>query len=86
MLDRLELAAGGLDCSLHVCFVRVCQPVRVSARCGDDRVLFEPQGGFAPVKVTYVWEEGGQEKQDAHLAQKPEETYTIRCATRPVNA
>jgi len=43
----------------------------------------EPSGGFRPVKVTYVWEEGGAEKKDVHVAQKPNETYTINCAGKP---
>ncbi len=44
----------------------------------------EPRGGFAPVKVTYVWEESGQEKRHTHVAREPLEQYTIRCRTRPV--
>ncbi|MCY3019833.1 MAG: hypothetical protein NTW87_12500, partial [Planctomycetota bacterium] len=43
----------------------------------------EPNGGFRPVKVTYVWDEAGAEKRDVHVAQKPEETYTIKCAAKP---
>lgn len=44
----------------------------------------EPNGGFRPVQVTYVWTENGQEKKDVHKAVKPNETYTIQCATQPV--
>jgi len=44
----------------------------------------EPQGGFAPVKVTYVWEEGGAEKRDVHVAKNAEDTYTIKCAAKPL--
>jgi hypothetical protein len=44
----------------------------------------EPHGAFAPVKVTYVWDEGGQEKRDVHVAGKAQESYTIRCAEKPV--
>ena len=44
----------------------------------------EPRGGFAPVKITYVWDENGQEKRDVHVAQQPRETYTITCAGKPV--
>ena len=44
----------------------------------------QPYGGFRPVQITYVWEEGGLEKRDVHIARKPEETYTIRCAGKPV--
>jgi hypothetical protein len=43
----------------------------------------EPHGGFRPVKVTYVWEEGGAEKRDVHIARKPSETYRITCASKP---
>jgi hypothetical protein len=43
----------------------------------------EPRGGFAPVKITYVWDENGQEKRDVHIAQQPRETYTITCAGKP---
>ena len=49
-----------------------------------DADYVEPQGGFRPVKVTYVWEEGGVEKRDVHIARKPEETYTITCGDAPV--
>jgi hypothetical protein len=44
----------------------------------------EPQGGFAPVKITYTWEEAGQPRQDVHVARSPSETYTIRCSDRPI--
>ncbi|MBI3828476.1 MAG: hypothetical protein HY291_03110 [Planctomycetes bacterium] len=44
----------------------------------------EPRGGFAPVKVTYTWEEGGQAKEDVHVAKAAEEAYTITCAQKPV--
>lgn len=43
-----------------------------------------PASGFRPVKVTYVWEEGGVEKKDVHVAKSPEETYKITCAGKPV--
>jgi hypothetical protein len=43
----------------------------------------QPGGGFRPVKVTYVWEEGGLEKRDVHVASKPEESYQITCQSQP---
>jgi hypothetical protein len=43
----------------------------------------EPHGGFAPVKITYNWEEGGQTKQDVHVAKSANETYSIRCKEKP---
>jgi hypothetical protein len=44
----------------------------------------EPAGGFRPVKVTYVWEENGQEKRDVHVAKQASETYKIKCGTKPL--
>ncbi len=44
----------------------------------------EPAGGFRPIQVTYVWEEGGLEKKDVHVARSPAETYTITCESTPV--
>jgi hypothetical protein len=43
----------------------------------------EPNGGFRPVKITYVWDENGQEKRDVKVADKPEVNYTINCAAKP---
>ncbi len=43
----------------------------------------EPQGGFAPVKITYAWDENGQEKQSVHIASKPADVYTIKCDAKP---
>jgi len=43
----------------------------------------QPAGGFRPVQITYVWEEGGLEKRDVHVAAKPEETYKITCDGKP---
>ena len=44
----------------------------------------EPGAGFAPVRVTYRWEEGGRAREDVHVARAPEETYTITCGGKPV--
>ena len=40
----------------------------------------EPFGGFRPVKITYVWTENGKEKTDVHVAQQPQDKWTITCA------
>jgi hypothetical protein len=48
-----------------------------------DADYLEPQGGFRPIKVTYLWEEGGQPKQDIHTARSATEEYTIHCAGKP---
>jgi hypothetical protein len=39
--------------------------------------------GFSPVKVTYLWEENGQEKKDEHVSKAAEESYTIKCESKP---
>jgi len=44
----------------------------------------EPLGGFRPVKVTYRWDEDGKTKEQVFVAKKPEETWTITCAAKPV--
>ena len=44
----------------------------------------QPYGGFEPVKVTYVWDEGGVEKRDVHVARSPQEAYKITCAGKPL--
>lgn len=44
----------------------------------------QPHGGFAPIKVTYTWEENGQPKQHIHIARQPTEAYTITCAEKPL--
>jgi hypothetical protein len=56
----------------------------VLANARIDADYKEPAGGFAPVQVTYVWEEGGIEKKDVHVATKPSETYKIKCDSKPV--
>lgn len=43
-----------------------------------------PNAGFRPVQVTYVWEEGGKEIKDTHVAKTANETYKINCATAPL--
>ena len=43
----------------------------------------QPHGGFAPVKITYLWDEGGKEKSDVHIARTPADTYHINCAAKP---
>jgi len=44
----------------------------------------EPNGGFRPVLVTYVWEEDGQEKKDEHVCRTPEDSWTIKCGPKTV--
>jgi hypothetical protein len=44
----------------------------------------QPNGGFRPVKVTYVWESGGTEHRDEHVCRSASETYEITCPTTPV--
>jgi hypothetical protein len=44
----------------------------------------EPHGGFRPVKITTVWQEGTVERRHVHVARTPRETYRIFCGSRPV--
>jgi len=44
----------------------------------------EPFGGFRPVKVTYIWEEGRVEKRQTFVARKPQETFVINCESSPM--
>jgi hypothetical protein len=44
----------------------------------------QPHGGFAPIKVTYVWSEAGIEKRNVHVARTASETYMIECADKPL--
>lgn len=44
----------------------------------------QPSGGFRPVKITYVWDEGGRENRNEHVATRPEETYKIHCGPKTV--
>jgi hypothetical protein len=43
----------------------------------------EPHGGFAPIKVTYAYEENGEAKTNVHVATSPSDTYTIHCDSKP---
>jgi len=43
-----------------------------------------PHGGFRPVRITYVWEEGGAAKRDEHIARLASEKYTIHCGAKPL--
>jgi len=49
-----------------------------------DADYLEPHGGFSPVKITYNWEENGQQKQDVHVAKQPDEKYSLNCTGKPV--
>ena len=52
--------------------------------CRIDADYKAPNAGFAPVKVTYVWEEDGKEKKDEHVARQASETWNIQCDAKPV--
>lgn len=67
--------------------------LRLVGQCYNTTMLFglridadyqQPHGGFRPVKITYVWDEAGQEKRHVHVAAKPQETYTIVCGPKTV--
>ncbi|MFB3890761.1 MAG: hypothetical protein ACE15C_01930 [Phycisphaerae bacterium] len=67
--------------------------VRLSGKQTNTLMLFNlridvdykaPNAGFAPVKVTYVWDEDGQEKKDEHVARTAQDTWKITCGAKPV--
>lgn len=67
--------------------------LRFDGQCFNTTMMFglridadyrQPHGGFRPVKITYLWDEAGQEKRDEHIAVQPEETYTISCGPKTV--
>jgi hypothetical protein len=43
-----------------------------------------PNSGFAPVQITYTWEEGGVAKKDVHVAKAANETYQIDVGDKAV--
>lgn len=56
--------------------------VLVNARIDAD--YKEPAGGFRPVQVTYMWEEGGLPKTDVRVVKTAEDTWKIKCESKPV--
>ncbi len=44
----------------------------------------EPNAGFRPVKITYVWTENGVEKHSTRVARARNETYRITCGKSPL--
>jgi hypothetical protein len=44
-----------------------------------DADYVEPAGGFKPVKIKYVWEEGDAVKSHVHVARSPSDTFKITC-------
>lgn len=49
-----------------------------------DADYMEPAGGVAPVKVSYLWEENGQAKQDVRVVKQDKEAWTIKCEAKPL--
>jgi hypothetical protein len=48
-----------------------------------DADYVEPNGGFSPVQITYLWDESGVAKQNVHTALSASEQYSINCAAKP---
>jgi len=76
-----EIPAGTREAHIRWCGQQRNTTCLFLARIDAD--YKQPHGGFRPVKVTYVWEEGGIEKKDVHVAAQPQETYKIRCESKP---
>jgi hypothetical protein len=43
----------------------------------------EPAGGFAPVAVTYAWDEDGQPQRQTHVATSASDDWAIHCGKTP---
>jgi hypothetical protein len=79
--------AADVPAGTHAALVRfraVGDNSKVMCNARIDADYKEPAGGFAPVQVTYLWQEGGVDKKDVHVARSPDETYTIKCETAPL--
>ncbi len=48
-----------------------------------DADYLEPEGGLAPVKVSYAWSEDGQAKSAERTVEQADERWTIRCGAKP---
>jgi hypothetical protein len=44
----------------------------------------QPNGGFRPVKITYLWEEDGKPRKDEHTVKSATENYKIECGPKTV--
>jgi hypothetical protein len=77
-----DVPAGTREALVRYAGVQKHETMIIDFRIDAD--YLEPQGGFARVRVTYVWEEDGQEKRHIHVARSPEETYTIQVAQKPL--
>ena len=49
--------------------------------CAD---YLEPHGSFAPIRITYLWDEAGTPRQDVHVVHHPDETYILHCNSKPL--
>jgi hypothetical protein len=77
-----EIPAGTKDALVR--FAGTQRNVSCVFRFSIDADYKEPNGGFAPVKITYAWEENGQAKSDVHTARSAQEKYSINCASKPL--
>jgi hypothetical protein len=83
----LYVTAAEIPPNTHAALVRFAGTQRNTTMISNFRIdadFAQPHGGFAPVKVTYLWEENGAPKEDVHIAKSADETYTIHCAAKPV--
>ena len=70
--------------SAHVRFAGAQRNTLVLQNARIDADYREPNGGFRPVKITYSWEENGKLKHNTHVTRRPQESYTITCADKPL--
>jgi hypothetical protein len=77
-----DVPAGTKEAQVRLSAVQVNTVCMFDLRIDAD--YKEPAGGFAPVKVTYIWEEDGQKKTDEHVCKTAEDTWTITCGPKTV--
>jgi hypothetical protein len=77
-----EIPAGTRKALVKYVARKVSETVLWSVRIDAD--YKEPNGGLAPLKVTYNWEETGAPKQNVFIAKPANDTYKINCATKPL--
>jgi hypothetical protein len=85
--DSKYIAFSDIPAGTHSALVRFAGTAAVTTCMFGFRIdadYVEPNGGFRPVKITYVWDEDGKEKQSVHVAKSEQDAYKIDCASKPL--
>ncbi|MBI3831893.1 MAG: hypothetical protein HY291_20390 [Planctomycetes bacterium] len=85
--DCKYISFGGLPAGATKALVRFTGTSRNATGILQFRIdadYKEIRGGFAPIKVSYVWDENGVEKRQAFIAKQENESWTIHCGAKPL--